>query len=69
MELKLTDKELVWAYDFKTGPIRVLGFYDKENDSIFTLLGKRDGEDFTYYEPYEDEWPEWAKEAYEKLED
>ena len=64
-----SDKELVWCWDddFTTG--RILGFYDAVNQCIFTMVGKRDGDEYVRYAPFEGEYPEWAKEAYKKLQD
>ena len=62
-EVKLKDKQLIWAWDGDTAAGRNIRFYDAKNNCIFGLNGKRDGCDYCNYEPYEGEWPEWAKEA------
>lgn len=60
------DKDLVWAWDscFVPKPLKVCGFYDKEGDRIMNGFK---------YEIYEviprEQWPQWAVEAYELLED
>ena len=63
------DKELVWANKEEDSLIRMVGFYDKINHSLFSYKGKRNGWEFKYYAPYEEKWPDWAKKAYKKLED
>jgi len=63
------DKELVWFWD--DGRLtRGCGFYDAKNNRIFASDdGTRTGSTWEHYAPCECEWPEWAKEAYKKLED
>ena len=60
-ELKLTyqpkDKELVWAWDDVDKCQKLLNFYDANNNCLFYSNGKRNG------------YPEWAKEAFNNLED
>lgn len=60
------DKDLVWAWDsdFVSKHLKVCGFYSKEEDRIMNSFK---------YEKYEviprEQWPQWAIEAYELLED
>ena len=72
-ELKLPwkpkDKELVWAWDNNFECKRTLGFYDAKNFSLFGISGKREMCIRDNYAPFEGEYPEWAKEALNKLED
>ena len=64
------DKELVWVWDSHYEYGRQLRFYDAEYKTTFNVTsGKRGGSSYENYAPYEGEWPEWAKEAYKKLED
>jgi len=64
------DKELVWAWSDCKRFERCLRFYDAKNNCTFNgAAGNRDGFIFQHYAPYEDEWPNWAKEAYKMLED
>jgi len=63
------DKELVWCWDEKYTAGKILGFYDAVNQCMFTLTGERDGGEYDYYASVEGEYPEWAKEAYKKLQD
>ena len=63
------EKELVWAWD-TSYYTKLAGFYDAKNKCLFkAVYGERKGPQFSNYAPYEGEWPEWAKEAYKKLED
>lgn len=62
------DKELVWAWD-DDDVRRLLSFYDAKNRCCFNAWGERDGSGFYHYAPYEGEWPVWAREAVNKLED
>ena len=67
---KPKDKELVWTWDNDYEYCRELKFYDVKHDSTFTTIeGKRLGQSFDNYAPYEGEYPDWAKEAQKKLED
>jgi len=69
-EWKASDKELVWCWekDMKFG--RQLGIFDAKNNCTFDRVdGKRGGTRWRYYAPFDGEYPEWAKEAIEKLED
>lgn len=73
-ELKLPykpkDKELVWCWDDDFNFERDLKFYDKENNTTFSIAdGKRSGYPYDHYASYEGEYPDWAKEALKKLED
>lgn len=72
-ELKLPwkpkDKELIWASDDKNICTKLLAFYDAKNNSCFSPNGERDGYEYDNYAPFEGEWPQWAKDALEKLED
>lgn len=72
-ELKLPwkpkDKELVWAWDNGDDCSKVLAFYDIKNNCCFCPDGRRNGADYSYYSSFEGEYPEWAKEALNKLED
>ena len=64
------DKELVWCWDNYTHFYRELRFYDSKNNRTFReITGERRGASYDNYEPFEGEWPDWAKEAYERLED
>jgi hypothetical protein len=65
-----SDGELVWAWDSNTAPFsRCCAFYDAMNHKLFdTTTGKRNGQSFRFYEPYSGKWPDWAVEAYKKLE-
>lgn len=64
------DKDLVEAWDGEVSCARVTCFYDAKNDCIFFEGGERDGMEYDYYKVIpKDQWPEWAHEAYPKLED
>ena len=67
--VELKDKQLVWVWDDDTTAGRNIRFYDAKNNCIFRLDGQRHGCEYDNYEPYEGEWPEWAKEAVKILED
>ena len=67
----LEHKQLVWAWDNNSICERSICFYSVIINNIFDIIGKNNN---TYWKPdnielYEGEWPEWAKEAYNKLED
>ncbi len=72
-ELKLPwkpkDKELVWAWDDDDAYRRLVTFFDSRNNCAFSYEGQRSGHIFDNYEPFEGEYPQWAKEALSKLED
>ena len=64
------DKELVWCWDDGTEFGRQLRFFDVKNNCTFGRMEGRRGETrWRYYEPFDGELPEWAKEARKKLED
>jgi len=64
------DKELVWCWNSENEFGRQLRFWDAKNNKAFKKIdGMRDGVDWRYYAPFEEEWPDWAKEAQKKLED
>lgn len=64
------DKDLVEAFNSELSFSRVTGFYDAKHDSLFFASGQRDGARFYNYRVIpKDQWPEWAHEAYPKLED
>ena len=73
----LEHKQLVWIYYKNHSVSRGLTFYDATVDYFYSIDGTHLSEieiaqSKTYdinIEPYEGEWPEWAKEAYNKLED
>ena len=68
-EQKLDDKELVWCWDDDMTYGKYLGFYDaKYNLAFFSTNGKRGGNSFDHYAPYEGGWPQWAKDAHKNLE-
>lgn len=69
LEVILKDKQLVWAWDDDTAAGRNIGFYDAKNNCVFCLDGQRCGRDYCNYEPYEGEYPDWAKEAVKILEE
>lgn len=66
---KSKDKALVWAYDDRESCRRIVAFYDIKNNCCFCSDGTRNGYEYDHYEPFEGEWPQWAKDALEKLED
>jgi len=68
-EPELKDKQLVWCWDNNLTHQRTLKFYDAINDCTFNGFGKRNGASWHNYEPFEDEYPDWAKEAYKTLEE
>jgi len=63
------DKELVWGWDESYTAYRNVGFYDAINRCMFQIDGERDGYAWDNYAPFDGELPEWAKEAYKKLQD
>lgn len=72
-ELKLPwkpeDKQLIWAWNDHVLYRRILTFYDSKNKCCFDGNGERDGNYYDNYAPFEGEWPQWAKNALEELED
>lgn len=71
-ELKPTsrfkDKQLLWCWNDEESQ-RTVRFYDALNDCTFNPYGCRIGACYKYYEPFEGEYPEWAKEALKQLKD
>ena len=63
----LEDKQLVWAWDKDYISKRILGFYDKIHETLFTNDGSRDGCIHDYYTPYIGTYPDWALNALDKL--
>ena len=59
--------QLVWAWDNNHTHFRVLVFYDAENNSLFSIQGKKNSLDYENYLPFEGNWPDWALEAYKTL--
>lgn len=68
-EVKLKDKQLVWAWDDDTAAGRNSRFYDAKNNCVFYLDGNRNGDKYANYEPYEGKYPNWAKKAVKQLKD
>ena len=72
-ELKLPykpkDKELVWAWDNDDCCGRVAVFFDSSNNGLFSYKGKRVGLIFDNIAKFEGEYPQWAKDALNKLEE
>ena len=66
---KPKDKELVWAWNDEDDITRVLGIFNIKDYCLFTLDESKYGYAYDHYEPFEGEYPEWAKEAFNKLED
>lgn len=65
------DKDLVWAWYDGYELARVSEFYDAKNKCLFSSSdGCRNGALLDNYEViHKGQWPEWAHEAFEKLED
>jgi hypothetical protein len=63
------DRQLILAWNNSNICKRELRFYDAINKNTFLATGERDGLRFDNYEAYKGEYPDWAKEAYGKLED
>lgn len=63
------DKQLVWAWEDNNDAGRNLRFYDAKNNCVFGLYGQRNGFKYGNYEPYEGEYPDWAKETLKLLQD
>lgn len=63
----LEDKQLVWAWDKYDIARRILGFYDKIHETLFTTDGSRDGCVYDCYAPYIGTYPDWALDAFDKL--
>jgi len=61
------DGQLVWAWDEDVTHTRILKFYNAKDTSTYHYDGDRDGGIYDNYEPYEDNWPEWALEAFKTL--
>jgi len=62
------DGQLVWAWDGYYKYSRTLRFYDSKNSTTFNEThGGRCGASVDNYEAYEGEYPEWALEAFNKL--
>lgn len=68
-EPQFEDKQLVWCWDNGYTHIRVLGFYNKQDGSVFSTSGGRKGVRYDNYEAYEGVMPKWAIKAYRRLED
>ena len=66
-EVKLKDKQLVWVWEDNTDAGRNIRFYDAKNNCAFDLYGQRNGFKYGNYEPYEGEYPDWAKETLKLL--
>ena len=60
--------QLVWAWDNNHTHFRVLVFYDTENNSLFSIQGKKNPLGYDNYLPFEGNWPDWTLEAYKTLE-
>ena len=69
IEPQFEDKQLVWCWDNGYTHIRVLGFYNKQDGTVFSTSGGRKGVRYDNYEAYEGVMPKWAIKAYRRLED
>jgi hypothetical protein len=63
------DKQLVWCYNNQHTYQRLLRFYDAKNNCTFGYKGESPSYKFDNYLPYEGNWPQWALDAFETLED
>lgn len=68
---KPRDKALVWCWDDGWKFSRYVCFYDPKNNATFSVgSGLRTGASYDNYESIpKDQWPEWAEEVVNKLED
>lgn len=68
-EHKLQHKQLIWAWDYGYTHGKHLLFYDAINNCCFSHMGKNNGSYYDNYLPYEGEYPKWAIEAQNTLQD
>ena len=55
------DGQLVWCWDNDDTHVRTLRFYDVKNKCTYQFDGTEDGHDYDNYEPFEGNYPDWAK--------
>lgn len=67
----LYDKQVVWAWDDAYKFLRIIGFYDAENDAIInSKTGKRNTLFYSNYEAVpQEQIPQFMLDAYKNLED
>ena len=69
-EVEFYDKQPVCAWDDRFTHSRMMKFYDKKSDNVFSYEGKRNGSHYSHYEAIPDNMiPEWMIEAQKTLED
>jgi hypothetical protein len=67
---KLEHKQFCECWNHVWTHRRDLRFYDKISDATFDQRGNPDGPQYDHYRPIlREDWPDWAKEQYETLED
>ena len=62
------DGQLVWCWSSIDTHQRYLKFYDVKNKTTYFYSGKRNGNRYDNYEPFEGNYPDWALEAFKTLE-
>lgn len=62
------DGQLVWCWDNNDTHMRYLKFYDVKNKCTYNYSGIKCGSNYSNYEPFEGNYPNWALEAFQTLE-
>ena len=62
------DGQLVWCWDNSDTHIRTLKFYNVKNKRTYVYDGRKNGNIYDNYEPFEGNYPDWALEAFQTLE-
>jgi len=65
---RLYDKQPIVCWDNNMETVRIVGFYDIENDGVFNIEGCRDGFEYDNYTPYPHPDDKFIIEMYRKLE-
>lgn len=65
----LYDTQPVWCWDYNCSHVRHLKFYDAKNKCTFYHYGKRNGNNYNHYLPFEGNWLDWMLEAHNTLEE
>lgn len=63
------DGQLVWCWDNANTHSRILRFYDVKNKCTYCYNGTKDGNCYSNYKPFEGNYPDWALEAFQNLEE
>ena len=62
------DGQLVWCWENEFTHSKHLRFYDSKNKCAYDYSGNKGGFSYNNYAPFEENYPDWALEAFQTLE-